>query len=243
MIITKTLTLVAAPEPPFVGTRITLNMPADCLTWGIDTADPAEDVGDSMTIEWGDGEVYEGPNELGNLTHTYAAPGIYEVKVSDDILNLDLSGRASSPYSKYVKAVTAFRSNSKHIDSLTTCFLNEATNLTCLDMRDVPAKTAFDACLQGCSALTSLAGLPRSLVHLRALAFAGCTAATGRVDLPNVRQIGMSGDGADKAPFLGCASLAEIHFAAANEAAVKASPAYLADPRLGAANASIHFDL
>ena len=97
MIITKTLTLVAAPVPPFIGTKVMLNATADSLVWGIDTADPAEEVSDTVRIEWGDGEVYIGPNEIGNLTHTYPGPGVYEVKISDDILNMDFSGRATSP--------------------------------------------------------------------------------------------------------------------------------------------------
>jgi len=244
MIITKTLTLVAAPVPPFVGTKVTLNVPADSLVWGIDTADPAEEVSDSMTIEWGDGEVYEGTNELGNLTHTYPAPGVYEVKISDDIVNMDFSGRATSMYlTKYVKLITAIESNARNVDALTSSFLCAATNLTRFDMREVPALVATDSCMEGCTALTSLAGLPRSLVQIRKRAFANCTAATGRVDLPNVRAIGMSSDDATKAPFLGCEGITEIHFAAANEAAVKASPAYLADPHLGAANATLYFDL
>ena len=244
MIITKTLTLVAAPVPPFVGTKVTLNVPADSLVWGIYTADPAEEVGDTVRIEWGDGEVYEGTNELGNLTHTYPAPGVYEAKISDAIMNMDFSGRTSSKYlTKYVKLITSIESNARNVDALTSCFLCGATNLTRFDMREVPALMATENCMEGCTALTSLAGLPRSLVQIRARAFAGCTAATGRVDLPNVRQIGIGDDGPEKAPFLNCAGISEIHFAAANEAAVKASPAYLADPHLGAANATLYFDL
>ena len=243
MIITKTLTLVAAPVPPFVGTKVTLNLPADSLVWGIDTADAAEEVSDTVRIEWGDGEVYVGSNEIGNLTHTYPAPGVYEVKISDDIMNMDFSGRSTSKYLKYVKLITAVESNAQNVDALTSCFLCGATNLTRLDMRDVPALVATDNCMEGCSALTSLAGLPRSLVQIRQLAFAGCTAATGRVDLPNVRAVGMSGDGAAKAPFLGCEGITEIHFAATNEAAIKACSVYVADPHLGAANATLYFDL
>ena len=244
MIITKTLTLVAAPVPPFIGTKVMLNATADSLVWGIDTADPAEEFSDTVRIEWGDGEVYIGPNEIGNLTHTYPGPGVYEVKISDDILNMDFSGRATSMYlTKYVKLITALESNARNVDALTSSFLCAATNLTRFDMRDVPALVATYSCMEGCTALTSLAGLPRSLVQIRQRAFANCTAATGRVDLPNVRVIGSGSDGADRAPFLNCAGISEIHFAAANEAAVKASPAYLADPHLGAANATLYFDL
>ena len=53
----------------------------------------------------------------------------------------------------------------------------------------------------------------------------------------------MSSDDATKVPFFNCAGISEIHFAAANEEAVKASPAYHVDPHLGAANATLYFDL
>jgi len=44
-------------------------------------------------------------------------------------------------------------------------------------------------------------------------------------------------------PFQNCPALTAIHFAAANESAIKASAAYQADPKLGAANAEVLFDL
>ena len=62
-----------------------------------------------------------------------------------------------------------------------------------------------------------------------------------RIDLPDV--VKLVGSSAENLPFYGCTALREIHFAAANEAAVKESVAYRVNPNLGAANARIVFDL
>ncbi|MGN0545208.1 MAG: hypothetical protein ACI4I0_06570 [Acutalibacteraceae bacterium] len=64
----------------------------------------------------------------------------------------------------------------------------------------------------------------------------------GRIDFPAVQTVsGTVTSGRNL--FAGCAGIAKIHFAAASEENIKSSSAYRNDPRFGAPNAEVLFDL
>ena len=91
MIITKTLTLVDGPEPPFVGTTIRVTIPDGSLTFGFNNLVKAED-SESFTIDWGDGNVQEFAADGDHATHEYPHGGDYEIRISDGVSSIKQSG-------------------------------------------------------------------------------------------------------------------------------------------------------
>ena len=84
------------PVPPSPkGTRFTVRAGADALTFGIYAANVAEG-SESARVDWGDGQSsVVNAGEFSELLHTYAAPGDYEVFISDDIDSLTLQNGSS----------------------------------------------------------------------------------------------------------------------------------------------------
>ena len=89
--------VVAAPVPPFVGTRISIRLddPAS-LTWGMQNIQLASGHEKSV-IEWGDGSRDE-VTLNGARTHAYARAGKYEVRISNDtgITELHFAGESEA---------------------------------------------------------------------------------------------------------------------------------------------------
>lgn len=146
--------------------------------------------------------------------HDYAASGGYTVTLGDQVEELRLSLKSSTYRGRFAKRVTAFRSTSEKLVTL------------------------MNNCFDGCENLMTVE-VP-NVATLGAKAFYNCTALK-QVRLPKVVNLDTS-DG-DGSPFAGCTGLEEIHFAAANEAAIKASVTYQADPTLGSGSARVLFDL
>lgn len=78
------------------------------------------------------------------------------------------------------------------------------------------------------------------ITSMMARAFAECPSLTGTIRLPHV--VAIAGKG-EYLPFAGSPGLREVHFAAANEAAIRALVSFKDDPLLGAPNAVVAFDL
>lgn len=102
MTITKTLTLVAAPEPTWRGTRMQLNVPTDAAVFDIAVADLAEG-SESVTVDWGDGTTDTFSGGIDHITHTYASAGRHEVLISDGVESFGVNGETeSAPFSECV---------------------------------------------------------------------------------------------------------------------------------------------
>lgn len=215
IIITRKVKLVAAPEPPFVGTTCVFAPTAEApsagifggtLAWGHDAA----------TIDWGDGTV-ERVASISKLVHTYEKPGLYTARVSDDLSVL----RMSMPRSNLDFVIEcagqlhSFACNSSILNGLGSGCFAYCRNLVSLDISKTPVHE-----------------LPYIMCK-------GCESLRGRVDFPNVTDL--VGNTVGSLPFDGCTSLSEIRFAEANRAAIEASEAYQIDPRLGAVNAMVTF--
>ena len=215
IIITRKAKLVAAPEPPFVGTTCVFAPTAEApsagilggtLAWGHEAA----------TIDWGDGTV-ERVASISKLVHAYANPGLYTARISDDLTELRMS---------------MSRSN---VDFVIECagqlhsVVSNATLLTALG----------SGCFARCRNLVSLDISQTKVSMLPYCVCKDCASLTGRVDFPHVTEL--VGQGVGYMPFEGCTSLSEIRFAEANRAAIEASEAYQIDPRLGAVNARVTF--
>ena len=216
MIITKTLTLVAAPEPTWRGTRMQLNVPTDAAVFGIAVADLAEG-SESVTVDWGDGATDTFSGGIDHITHTYASAGHYGVLISNDVESFGVNGETeSAPFSECVAWVESLESNAAKLGAFKRYAFSGATNLTRIELDE--------------SGVTQLvAGL-----------FKDCTSLVGSLHFRNVTWVGSR---KGTFVFTGCHDIAEIHFAAANEEAITHLTQYQNDPTLGTGTAVCVFDL
>lgn len=212
-VITITAKVVAPPQPAFVGSLMTTHATDECMEADISAAEFADGF-DTLTVDWGDGCITT-HQELRWIYHEYAEEGTYVVKIPDVLKKLELSFPAKSEAFGALSMV-AFTTNAKNLKELDSGCFAFCGNLTTVDFRD------------------------GALEKIGSKTFRDCTSLSGRLDFPHVKEI--TGSNVNQ-PFQGCEQIREIHFAAANEAAVKATSAYHYDPHLGAANATLFFDL
>ncbi len=193
--IKKTVRLVDAPEPPFVGTKIDILVPGDSRTFGIGSIYIADDASE-FSIDWGDGsEPLRFSENASLVTHEYAAGGRYSVRISDGARSISIS--TSKTPGEYV---TVYAPMIERV-------VSTAYKLTTISSR------AF----KDCTALTFASFKSVSVLPA-----------------PNAANV----------QFVGCDALREIHFAAANEEAIKATTGWArSEGTLGAPNAAIYFDL
>ena len=216
MIITKTLTLVAAPEPTWRGTRMQLNVPTDAAVFGIAVADLAEG-SESVTVDWGDGATDTFSGGIDHITHTYASAGHYGVLISNDVESVGVDGETeSAPFSECVAWVESLESNAAKLGAFKRYAFSGATNLTRIELDE------------------------SGVTQLVAGRFEDCTSLVGSLHFRNVTWVGSR---KGTFVFTGCHDIAEIHFAAANEEAITHLTQYQNDPTLGTGTAVCVFDL
>ena len=231
-IICKTTLLPA--EPAFVGTTVGIRVPEDHLTWGYRTALP---VGDSYTVDWGDGTV-ETIAATSGVRHNYAEPGDYTVRFADELVALGLSNATGELNKYFAPMIRTVSSNAAALTTLVMqCFRN-CINVESVDLRDSGLTYLETGAFYGCLWLTDLSFLPPGITGLASFVFEGCTTLIDAT-LPSVDKLDWS---AGQSPaFSNCTGLREIRFSRANESAITSSAAYRADPTLGAANATVKF--
>ena len=216
MIATKTLTLVAAPEPTWRGTRMLLNVPTDAAVFGIAVADLAEG-SESVTVDWGDGTTDTFSGGIDHISHTYASAGRHEVLISDDVESFGVNGETeSAPFSECVAWVESLESNAAKLGAFKRYAFSGATNLTRIELDE------------------------SGVTQLVAGQFKDCTSLVGSLHFRNVTWVGSR---KGTFVFTGCHDIAEIHFAAANEEAITSLAQYQNDPTLGTGTAVCVFDL
>ena len=201
-IITKKVRLVPAP---FVGTKIRVSVPSSPggeLTYKIFRAIRADGC-DTLMIDWGDG-VTETFNAFINKGHTYEEPGVYEIRISDDVSELTVSNTADTYVNFYAPSVLSFTSNAKKLTSIGT--FRRCCNMIGFDMRE------------------------SNIMELRECEFLDCASLSGDIYLPRISELPYT----DTQPFAGCTGgITRIHFSAEHEDAIRNSAAFLADPTLG----------
>ena len=161
MTITKTLTLVAAPEPPFIGTTIRIAIPDGANAWGIYAAGLADD-SEAITIAWGDDrEPQTVSGGVEKLVHTYPSAGEYTIRVSDDASYVSVSGDIESAgvfYSDYAPMVRSIVHNGTRLAILQAF---SGWNCAALERVEYPAVVSITgrpamAPFKDCSALTEI---------------------------------------------------------------------------------------
>ena len=216
MTITKTLTLVAAPEPTWRGTRMQLNVPTDAAVFGIAVATLAEG-SEAVTVDWGDGTTETFTGGIDHATHTYANAGHYEVLISDDVESFGVNGETeSAPFSECVAWIMSLESNAANLVETKRYAFSGATNLTRVELDE------------------------SGVLKLQAGQFKDCTSLVGSLHFTNVTWVGSR---KGTFVFTGCPNITEIHFASANEEAITSLAQYQNDPTLGTGTAVCIFDL
>lgn len=214
IIITKTTLL----PTPFVGTTIKVRATDTARTFGIYMAVLANNLVPA-TVDWGDGTRNVLATSTFSTAHEYAENGDYTIRISDDIKEAKFIGTDSPDAASYAYAELpiAFATNATKLVSLNGFALAHCHNLTELDLDDARIATL----VQG--------------------PFKNCTGLRGEIRLPSVSRFTHSDI---TFPFAGCTGgITKIHFAAANEEAIKATTAYRTDPTLGTGTAEVVFDL
>jgi len=240
MKITKKVILLDAP---FSGTRVRLCTAEGSTAWGIYAWTLAEGC-EAVSVDWGDGTEETVAGNVSELTHDYGRAGRFAAVIGDGVSSLRLSSpSATSAFgTTYPAMVRAVASNAQLLETFDVGMLFNSVNLGSVDFRKTRIATLGANCFRGCTALSTLDGLPRSIETLGARAFYDCTGLTGRVEFPNVwRTTATAGE--VSMPFVNCTGLREIHFAAAHEEAIRGWKAFETDPKLGAPGATVHFDL
>ena len=204
-------------EPERKGLRLGVEVTADENACGLLICDCAEGCG-TVTVDWGDGCVETSPG-LRSVVHAYDAPGRYEVRLTDEVGVMQLC--APMPGSKFNTVYPMrFRTIEIAADRLVTlkpyAFVR-SVNLETVRIRTAAPLTLPNYCFKDC-------------VSLR------------RVELPSVADLA-STSSISAAPFTGCTAEMEIHFAKANERAIRATQLFTDYPTLGAEKGSVSFDL
>ena len=202
------------PAPPSGSTRITLDIPADGLTWQFFSTTLA-DGHERGTLDWGDGMAVDIGSER-SLAHTYDAPGRYVVRLTDDFKAICLSTNNPTYASKYSKRIIAFETDAKLYTELPLNCFKSCSNLQTFDVSDGAIRLIGTG------------------------AFSACSGLVGRIDLPHVAELAPT---TTVLPFMNCTGLTEIHFAEVNKEAITSGETYRYNNKLGAPNAVVMFDL
>ena len=243
---TLTRKIVLRDAPPLVGTEIAVYIDGksteltDGYTFGMMRVTLANEL-DKFIVEWGDGNTETIYETVSGLTHTYSRPGVYRIRISDDISDIMIStGGASVFPTVYAPMVREFRTNSTRIQTIARTAFRNAVNLHSLELRGSAIRTLSSSAFAGCVSLTSLMGCSE-IETLYLSVFNGCTGLSGRIDMPNLTNI--TTDYLSYSPFLNT-NITEFHFAAKNEEAIRSlSLFYDTDGNLGVEGAVSFFDL
>lgn len=243
-IITKKAKVVEGSEPidKRIGTFIKIEVPAaGPFEFGFSNGSRPRSATEPMTIDWGDGTI-ENATSLANVIHAYSRPGAYTIYIDDNLWRFAVSGidEESTCRTTYAPMVRELRANATRLTTLNQYAFAGATNIAKVDLSKSAISSLNAHTFDGCTALVSLAAMPETYYLLGEGVFKDCSALSGRLYLPGVGNI--SENAQWDLPFAGCAA-SEIHFAAKNEAAIKATSTYRAHDNLGAASAEIVFDL
>ena len=191
-IITKKVRLIPAP---FIGTRIRIKLDdPESLTWGMGLLTLHEDR-EKVVIDWGDGNTTELSDD-DKATHTYSQTGEYEVRISDDIVEIRCSGGTGTPYyTTYTPMIRACITNAARLDYIDNrCFLN-AVNM--------------DAFICEGSGVTMIGSY----------SFKDCVSLKGRLDLRGIDSVMANS-------FASATGITELHFSEANKAEIMALDGY-----------------
>lgn len=197
---------------PFFRTKLKIALAEDKLNFKIASLETAPG-SEKFTIDWGDGTSQEEIGTTG-LGHIYPQPGEYVIRISDDISAL-VAVDATEEMQFFAPCYLSFWSNATQLKILKSQAFRNCANLTMADFAASAINNLYPGVFYGCTALPSVIYMPKvNTFH-------------GPGMVP---------------PFKGCSQITELHFSAANEAAIKASTTWAKDPTIGTGTATCFFD-
>ena len=160
IIINKTVRLVAAPVPPFVGTTVRVHIPDDTLTFGFVNL-VLSDGSESFTIDWGDGSVQAFAADASHATHEYPHGGDYEIRISDGVSSIKLSGSSMQDpdyYNAYAPMVRSIAANGERLAVIQANGFRHCVNLTSAAFQSVSVVNGRSGTVpfNECDALTEI---------------------------------------------------------------------------------------
>ena len=243
---TLTRKIVLRDAPPLAGTEIAVYIDgkATAETDGFSFMISRLALSNSsshFTVEWGDGSAEVIEETATNLAHAYSRPGLYRIRISDDISSIRVSSSVDTIcFTTFAPMVREFRSNAQAMTSIPRLGLRNATNLELVDLRGSAIRSLGNYAFQDCVSLRSLDGCSE-ISQLGSSAFAGCINLTGRVDFPRLEYI--TANNVESSPFLNT-NIREFHFATKNEEAIRSlSLFYDTGGNFGIEGAVSYFDL
>ena len=162
-IITKKVRLIPSP---FVGTQFDILITPEERVFGFFSGTLA-DGSSEVTVDWGDGTT-ERFAAFSQITHTYADPGEYQIRISDDLAEFSQSSLRTADYWTYAARLLRVRSNAANLAKLLTAAFRHAVNLASADFTQ------------------------SGLSKLGAFVFSYCHALGPKIYLPNVNELGTS---------------------------------------------------
>ncbi len=231
------------PSEPTTGVNLLVDARGESV-YGIKQIAKSE-AGASFTVDWGDGTTpADYTATQSNLSHTYAAPGVYRVTISGAAQSVMIGDQEITPdplwgvkYPSMVAKVQYVAASSGAI--LGDFFARGAKNLKSVDVSGGDFQNLSSGAYMGCAKLESLA-LPASIVTIKEGPLVGCAKLATLSGFPNVDDV--EGDGTLQ-PFADCAALAAVHFAAAKREDVQDTACYRANQKFGLPNGEIVYDL
>ena len=184
------------PPPVVRETRIRIKLDdPESLTWGIRKLTLAEGR-ERAVVDWGDGTTTE-VTASGSQEHIYAQTGEYEVRISDDLSQLQclMRGGTSMYQRVYAPMIREFSSDAALLTNFGVDGFYRAVNLSTLQCEE-----------------SGVSDLGRWTLQY-------CTGLVGRLDLPRVNTIATES-------FSGSTGITELHFSKANEETIKALAGY-----------------
>ena len=209
-VITKKVRLMAAPEPPFVGTTLKVKVEGDDLTFGIGTGTLASGH-ESISVDWGDGQ-RESFEKITKATHTYAKAGTYEIGLSDDVGILIVTGLI---FPEHAPKIIAVKSNAQSFSYFGDSSFADCANLHEVDVRESTMNNLLGRQFKDCVSLSGELFFPKvaRINGSNASApFCGCTGGITAIHFASVNQATItSSSGFRNDPTLGVPE-AEIKF-------------------------------
>ena len=155
-IITKKVTLLPVP---FIGTQLYISITSEAMTYGFFGGTLA-DGSSAVTVDWGDGSV-ETLAEFSRVEHTYAAPGDYRVRLSDDLAAFGQSSTRETAFRTYAERTRSVTSNAVRLNELDAGAFRSAVNLTTADFSQSTLAFIGTSAFSTCPALGPVLSFPK----------------------------------------------------------------------------------
>ena len=143
----------------------------------------------SIFVDWGDSNMDAVDGNINQLAHTYASPGTYNVRITDNITDIAINGNDSTWHTTTSQNRYTFKDIAKtgsHCTSMPTYAFYYCTALSSINFLSscwTSITSLPNYAFSNCTGLTSLSSLPSRIKTLGQYCFSSCTGLSGIQDL------------------------------------------------------------